>query len=88
MARSKRKHGGDSEVALADKERDTTVVTGLVSHVVDPAVVRMVESACEASDANFLLWQRRRAFVLPGCAAQRAPPLARSGDQNLFGSSR
>jgi hypothetical protein len=45
MMRSKRKRGGDSEevVALADKERDTTVVTGLVSHVVDPAVVRMVD---------------------------------------------
>ena len=38
MARLKRKHGGDSEVALADKERDTSVVTGLVFHVVDPAV--------------------------------------------------
>ena len=53
MVRRKRKRGedDDEEVPLGDKERDTTVVTGLVSHVVDPAVVRMVEIACEAADA-------------------------------------
>ena len=42
---------GDEEVPLGNKVRNSAVVTGLVSHVVDPAVVRMVEIACEASDA-------------------------------------
>jgi len=43
--------GDDDECILLDqKERTTVIPTGLVSHAVDPAVVRMVEIACEASD--------------------------------------
>ena len=51
--RRKRKRDGggdDDDVPLDAKERTSTVVTGLVSHAVDPAVVRMVEIACNEWD--------------------------------------
>lgn len=44
--RRPRKRGCDSEVVLANKERNMTALTGLVSHVVDSAVVRMIQIAC------------------------------------------
>ena len=46
MVRRKRKRGEDEEVLLGDKKRVTTVMKGIVSQL-----VRMVEIACEATDA-------------------------------------
>ena len=68
MARRERKHGDDSDVALADKERNTTVVTGLVSRVMAP---RHGGDLLRKMGHHQLLWQRYHAFILSECSAQR-----------------
>jgi transposase len=53
MKRKKRNRDDEDEegiVLQCEKEKDTTVVTSLASHVTDPAVLKMVEEANEAWD--------------------------------------
>lgn len=54
MKRTKRKREDEGEeggiVPECEKEKDTTVVTSLASHVTDPVVLKMIEEANEAWD--------------------------------------